>query len=56
VLKDGRLIGLWRVKAKGRKAEVTVELVGRVARKDVEHEAQRIADLRGASELVLVVD
>ncbi|MDX6677141.1 MAG: hypothetical protein QOE31_1193 [Solirubrobacteraceae bacterium] len=56
VLKDGRLVGLWRVKAKGRKAEVSVERCGRVARRDLESEAQRIADLRGASELVLVVD
>ncbi len=31
VLKDGRLVGLWRVKAKGRKAEITVEKLGRVA-------------------------
>ncbi len=32
VLKDGRLVGLWRVKAKGRKAEITIELIGRIAR------------------------
>ena len=56
MLKDGRLAGLWRVKAKGRKAEITVERLGRVARADLEEEAQRIADLRGASEAILVVD
>ncbi len=56
VLNDGRLVGLWRVKAKGRRTEVTVERWGRVARADVEAEAQRIADLRGAPELILVVD
>jgi len=56
VLKDGRLAGLWRVKAKGRKAQITVQRLGRVARKDVEEEAQRIADLRGASEAILIVD
>jgi len=56
VLKDGRLVGLWRVKAKGAKTQITVELPWRVARADLEHEAQRIADLRGASELILVVD
>jgi hypothetical protein len=56
VLKDGRLVGLWRVKAKGRKAQFTVERLGRFARKDLEAEAQRIADLRGASELLLVLD
>ena len=55
VLKDGRLAGLWRAKAKGNKAEITVEKLGRVARKDLEEEAQRVADLRGASELLLLV-
>ena len=56
VLKDGRLVGLWRVKAKGRKAQFTIELIGRVARRDLEDEARRISDLRGATEPVLVVD
>ena len=56
VLKDGRLAGLWRVKAKGRKAQISVELLGRVARRELEPEAQRIADLRGASEAILVID
>jgi hypothetical protein len=55
VLKDGRLVGLWRVKAKGRKAEITVEKLGRVARKDLEPEAQRVADLRGATDALVVV-
>jgi hypothetical protein len=56
VLKDGRLAGLWRAKAKGRKAEIAVERLGRLARRDVEEEAQRIAGLRGASEAILVLD
>jgi Winged helix DNA-binding domain len=55
VLKDGRLAGLWRAKAKGKKAEITVERLDRLARKDLEHEAQRVATLRGASESLLVV-
>ena len=55
VLKDGRLAGLWRVRAKGRKAEITVERVGRLARKDLEEEANRISELRGASEAVLIL-
>ena len=55
VLKDGRLVGLWRVKQKGKQAEVAVEKLGRLARKDLEQEAQRVADLRGASGLVLDV-
>ncbi len=56
VLKDGRLVGLWRVRAKGRTSEVTVERIGRFARSDLEDEAQRIAELRGTSESLLVVD
>ena len=55
VLKDGRLAGLWRVKAKGRKAELTVEKLGRLARRDLEQEAARVAELRGAAEAALVV-
>jgi len=56
VLKDGSLTGLWRVKAKRRKAEITVERLQRVARSDLEEEAQRVADLRGASDAVIVLD
>ena len=56
MLKDGRLAGLWRVKAKGRKAEITVEKLGRLARADLEDEAQRVAELRGAAEAALVLD
>ena len=55
VLRDGRLVGLWRVKAKGKKAEVGVEKLGRLARADLEDEAQRVAELRGNTEAVLVV-
>ena len=32
VLRDGRLVGLWRAKAKGKNAEITVEKLGRIAR------------------------
>jgi hypothetical protein len=48
VLKDGGLAGLWRVKAKGKTAEVSVEKLGRLAKGDLEEEAERIAALRGA--------
>jgi hypothetical protein len=54
VLKDGRLVGLWRPKAKGRKTELTIEKLGRLARADLAEEAQRVAHLRGAAEAVLV--
>lgn len=55
VLKDGRLVGLWRAKAKGRKAELSVEKLGRLARGDLEQDAERVAELRGAAEAVLVL-
>jgi hypothetical protein len=55
VLRDGRLTGLWRVKAKGKKAELTVETLGRLPRGDLEEEAQRVAELRGAAEAEVVI-
>jgi hypothetical protein len=55
VLRDGRLAGLWRAKAKGRKAELSVEPLGRLARRDLEEEAQRVAELRGAAEAAVVL-
>jgi hypothetical protein len=55
VLKDGRLVGLWKAKSKGKRVEVTVEKLGRLARDDVDDEAQRMAQLRGAGEAVIVL-
>jgi hypothetical protein len=55
VLNDGRLSGLWRVKAKGKTAEVTVEKLGRLPRGDLEAEAQRVAELRGAADATVVL-
>jgi hypothetical protein len=55
VLRDGRLTGLWRAKAKGRKAELTVETSGRLSRGELEEEAQRVAELRGAAEAAVVL-
>jgi len=55
LLVDGRLAGLWRARAKGRKTEVTVEPLGRVPRGPLEDEARRVAELRGASDLALVM-
>jgi Winged helix DNA-binding domain len=55
VLRDGRLAGLWRVKAKGTKAELTVEKLGRLARGDLEEEAERVAELRGADGPAIVL-
>jgi hypothetical protein len=55
VLRNGRLVGLWRVKAKGRKTELTVEKLGRLARADLEGEAERVAGLRGSGGAELVI-
>jgi len=55
VLEDGRLAGLWRVKLKGRKAELTVEPLGRLRRGELEDEAHRVAQLRGAAGATLVL-
>ena len=55
VLRDGRLTGLWRVKAKGKKTEITVEKLGRLPRGGLEDEAQLVAELRGATEAALVL-
>lgn len=55
VLGDGRLAGLWRARAKGRKLELAVEKLGRLRRAELEQEAQRVAELRGAAEAALVL-
>ena len=52
VLQDGRLAGLWRVRARGRRAELEVARLGRrVDRDALEAEAARVAGLRGAEEV-----
>jgi hypothetical protein len=56
VLRNGRLAGLWRVKTKGKIAEISVEKLGRLARRELEPEAQRVAELRGAGKAALVLD
>jgi hypothetical protein len=56
LLARGRLAGLWRVKAKGRATVVSVEKLARVARKEIEDEAERLAGLRGGSAFELVLD
>ena len=54
VLHDGRLAGLWRAKAKGRRTEITIEPLTRLPRAALEHEAQRVAGLRGATAVVAI--
>jgi winged helix DNA-binding protein len=55
VLVDGRLAGLWRAKARGKRTELTVEGLERIARARLEPEVERIAALRGSAGLALVV-
>jgi hypothetical protein len=55
VLKDGRLAGLWRANAKGRKLQISVEKVGRIAGRDLEVEAQIVARLRGQEDAAVVL-
>jgi len=55
VLRDGRLTGLWRVKVKGRRADLSVETLGRLPRGIIEEEALRVAELRGAVEVAVTL-
>ena len=55
VLRDGRLAGLWRVRTKGRRAELTVEAVAALKRTELDDEAPRVAALRGAGDAKLVL-
>jgi hypothetical protein len=54
VLHDGRLAGLWRAKAKGKRLELAVEPLGRLPQRAVKEEAQRVAALRGVDEATVV--
>jgi DNA glycosylase AlkZ-like len=55
VLRDGRLAGLWRVRLKGRTAEITVERLGRLALGELDNEARRVAELRGVADVKLAL-
>ena len=54
LLQDGRLAGIWRVRARGKRAQVEVEALDRIDRAELEAEAERVAELRGASGVELV--
>jgi DNA glycosylase AlkZ-like len=54
-LSDGRLAGFWRVEATGRRATLTVETLGPLPRGDLEEEARRVAELRGAADVAVVL-
>lgn len=53
VRQDGRLAGLWRVRARDRRAEVEVEELDRIDRAELEAEAAKVAELRGAEAAVI---
>lgn len=53
VLQDGHLVGLWRVRARGRLAELEVEELERIDRDALEAEAARVAEVRGAETTVI---
>jgi hypothetical protein len=55
VIVDGRLAGLWRARAKGKRVEIAVERLEQIPKSPLEQEAQRIAELRGASEALVAV-
>lgn len=53
VLQDGHLAGLWRARAKGRRTEVEVEQLRSIRRGELEEEAARVAEARGAAPAVM---
>jgi hypothetical protein len=55
VLKDGRLAGSWKAVRKGRTLELAVRKLGRLSRAGVEEEAARVAALRGAADVAVVL-
>lgn len=52
---DGRLAGLWRLRRKGRRAQVEVEPLGPLPRAALDAEAERVARLRGAADVAVDV-
>ena len=48
ILQDGRLAGLWRTRAKGKRMQIEVEELGRLDREALQAEADRIAAVREA--------
>jgi hypothetical protein len=53
VLRDGELAGLWRARRKGRRLEVEVEELGTLDLEAVRREAERIAPLRGCTDVAV---
>lgn len=53
VLQDGRLVGLWRVRTRRKRSEVEVEELEGIDREELEAEAARVAEVRGAEAAVV---
>ena len=53
VLRDGELAGLWRARKKGKRLEVEVEELGSLDLDAVRREAERIAPLRGCTDVAV---
>lgn len=53
VLQDGRLAGLWRTRARGKRTEIAVEQLERIDHDELEVAAARVAELRGAKTAVV---
>jgi hypothetical protein len=49
VISRGRLVGLWRMRLQGGRADVAVERLGRLPAREVAAEARRVAGVRGAA-------
>ncbi len=56
VLRDGRLAGSWKAKLTRGTLELRVRKLGRLARASVAEEAERLAALRGAAGVTLVLE
>ncbi len=54
VLVDGRISGIWKVRARGKRSVFEIEELGRVPRLGLGAEAERVAALRGSSGVELV--
>jgi len=48
VVMDGDVVGLWRAKKSGKRLALTVTPFGKVRKNDVEEDAARVAEVRGA--------
>jgi hypothetical protein len=55
VLMDGRMAGLWRARARGKRLELAVEQLDSIDRKALDAEADRVARLRDADGAVLAL-